>query len=65
MRPEDQWWEEHGTATPGHGCKGMGRPGVRSWDPGAVLAGLSPRRVLFMKPVFNGSEFRKGTFQKG
>lgn len=40
VRPEDQLWEEHGTATLGHGYKDTGaaegaEETVRSWNPGA------------------------------
>lgn len=52
MRPEDQLWEEPGTATLGHGYKGTGAAGgaeetARSWNPGALSAGLTQARAVY------------------
>lgn len=70
VRPEDQLWQEHGTATLGHRGKGVGATGgaeemARSRKPVAVSAGLLPKHLLFIKTIFNRSKFRESTFQKG
>lgn len=69
VRPEDQLWQEHGTATLGHRGKGVGATGgaeetARSRNPVAVSAGLLPKHLLFIKTFLTGVNLGKARFKK-